>query len=79
MKSRKNLEDCFNLFLKQGDADAAIAELDLFEQDVRARTLRETADWIESRFPDPNPLGSVFKSYIGHQIASELRSKADER
>lgn len=79
MESRKNLEAAFNIFLKQGDANAAIAELDLFGQEIRARTLREVADLIESKFPDPNPLSSIFKPYVGRQIVSELRRMADER
>lgn len=47
--------------------------------DHTAEVMREVAQLIEERFPDPNPLGSIFRPYIGDEIVTALRQEADNR
>ena len=47
--------------------------------DHTAEVMREVAQLIEERFPDPNPLSSIFQPYIGDKIVTALRQEADNR
>jgi hypothetical protein len=35
----------------------------------RSLTLHELAQEVRDEFPDPNPLASIFKPYLGEEIA----------
>lgn len=51
---------------------------DRITREVRAEALREVAEHIDSMFPDPNSLGSIFAAYVGDRIRDELRHMAAE-
>ncbi|MCT2594249.1 hypothetical protein LHJ74_30815 [Streptomyces sp. N2-109] len=57
-----------------GEAESANAMLDAYRDEI----LREAADVLDARSPDPNPLASIFKPYVGRQMTEELRRMAAE-
>lgn len=40
---------------------------------VALEIFADLADEIEERFPDPNPLASIFKPYAVHEVTAWLR------
>jgi hypothetical protein len=72
MSAREELFECMmpthRAQYAPGEEDSTNALLDAYRDEI----LSKLAGEIREKFPDPNPLASIFKPYVGQQIADYI-------